>query len=142
MLYNYNNILVPVCPVNMQNFLSTNRELLPTSNILSSSEHTGFNEAEDFVGTDTWCSMPLGEGGVPAGQYVELTFTKPVVVTLLTSGGFLSSYVNNFTILSTLSTTGDDFQPYGELRNEQVHRHLPIETLAVFSKGNSNYRHL
>lgn len=57
------------------------------------------------------------------GQYLELTFTEPIVISMLMSGGQVSSFVNNFTIAYSLSTSGEDFQTYGLLKDEQVCRY-------------------
>ena len=118
-------LIFAVCPVNSQSFISTNRNLLPIENIMSTSE-SGSNPTANFVNIGNaepaWCTG--GSADTVVGQYVELNFTEPVVIALLMSGGFTSVFVNNFTIHSTMSSTGEDFQPYGILKNPQVCRSL------------------
>jgi len=91
-----------VCPANNQQYLSINRDLLPTDNVHASSEDTNFNPAEDFVASSSlgdipWCSDPDSVLTVQE-QYVEINFTAPVVITLLESSGYFNAYVNMFTI--------------------------------------------
>lgn len=114
------SLLSTVCPVNSQSFISTDRTLLPIGNIVSTSE-SGSNPTANFVNIGNvepaWCT---DGADTVIGQYVELNFTEPVVIALLMSSGFTSVFVNNFTILFTMSSTGEDFQPYGILKSPQV----------------------
>ncbi len=115
-----------VCPPDAQSFISQNRELLPIANVRSTSEYTGFNPTEYFIlDSSAWCNSPDMLNFV--GQYVELTFTEPVVIALLMSSGFVSSFVNNFTISYSMSASGEDFQTYGQLKEEQVCRTKPLK---------------
>lgn len=113
-----------VCPVNNQKFLSTDQSLLPPANIQATSEDTLFNPVENFIAPDSppWCTAE-NEGTMP-GHSIELTFTEPVVIELLQSSGFFNGYVNNFTILYTMSVTENDFNSYGILEQSQVCRHV------------------
>lgn len=110
-----------VCPVNSQSFISTSRTLLPLENIQSTSE-SSFNPTTNFVNRgdeeSPWCTAP--NLFTVVGEYVELNFTEPVVVGLLMSGGFVSTYVSNFTVHYTMSSTGDDYEVYGSLHPTQV----------------------
>lgn len=110
-----------VCPVNSQRFISISRELLPLENIRSTSE-SRFNPTANFVNRgdaeSPWCTAP--NLSTIAGQHVELNFTEPVVISMLMSGGFVSTYVNNFTFHYTMSITDDDFEVYGPLKPAQV----------------------
>ncbi len=57
----------------------------------------------------------------PSTQYLELSFTEPVVLGLLISGGLISSYVSNFSIsYSASSESQADLQPYGAVQTPQV----------------------
>lgn len=90
-----------VCPVNNQEFISINRELLPTSNVRATSEDTAFNPVENLITHDAqdnppWCSAI--DIGTVSGHYVEINYTEPVVITLLESSGFYNGFVSNFTI--------------------------------------------
>lgn len=106
--------------MNSQSFVSANRSLLPLENVQSTSE-SRFNPTSYFVnrGDDqpAWCTSP---NLTIVGQYVELNFTEPVVVGLLMSGGFVSTYVSNFTVHYTMSSTDDDYVIYGALKATQV----------------------
>lgn len=109
-----------VCPVNGQSYISIDRSLLPLENIISSSVNFGF-QTSDFIniqnGDPSWCA-DLSESIID--QYVELRFTEPVVLASLMSGGFVTNFVNNFTLQYSLSEDGDDFQVYGVLQPTQV----------------------
>ena len=108
-----------VCPPGTQRFLSLNRELLPLENVRSTSDDAPFNPTTGFVdGTAPWCNGRDMLNFV--GQYVEVTFTEPIVIALLMSSGLQSNFVNNFTISYSMSTSGEDFQTYGLLQDEQV----------------------
>lgn len=108
-----------VCPINRQRFVSMDLSLLPISNVETSSEDTGFNPTSNFVSLTTppWCTAE-GQGRNP-GHHVNLTFTEPVVIHFLESGGFFNGFVNNFTIEYSMSDSGDDFEAYGVLEKPQ-----------------------
>ena len=109
-----------VCPVNGQAYISNDEILLPPENIISSSADpafpaTNFNNIQN--GDPSWCAN-LGENIFE--QQVELRFTEPVVLASLMSGGFVTNFVNNFTLQYSLSEAGDDFETYGVLQPTQV----------------------
>lgn len=75
--------------------------------------------------TAPWCTSPTA---TVTGQYVEVNFTEPVVIAMLMSGGFVTSYVSNFNVYYSMSSTGDDFLPYGALKATQVCEELALKT--------------
>ncbi len=106
------------CPVNTQEFVSFNRNLLPLSNVRATSEDTGFNHAEDLVKYSSqdnppWCSE--ADITMVTDHHIELNFTEPVVLTLMESSGYYDGYVNSFAIeygpldgeLSTYTVNGE-----------------------------------
>ena len=122
-----------MCPVNSQRFISTDTNLLPTTNIRASSEDALFNPVANFIepSSSPWCTAE--EEGEMAGHFVELTFTEPIVVQLLQSSGFVNGYVSNFTILYSMSATEDDFKAYGILEESQVHYMCYIKMTFTYS---------
>ena len=79
----------------------------------ASSEDATFNPVENFVDVSSppWCTAE--ENATLPGHYVDLNFTKPIVLTYVKSGGFVNGYVDNFTIGHTMSAEGEDFTVYG-----------------------------
>ena len=112
-----NSPLPPVCPPNNQLFISDNRSLLPLENIQASSESPLYPTAN--IANSGWCT------NAPSfiGEYVNFTFTQPVVLTMiLSSSVFIGHYVNNFSIAYSPSEDGNGsfFDIYGVTSTPQV----------------------
>lgn len=92
--------LYSACPFNSQYFISENHTLLPLENVAATSEHQD-GPASFFITprTNPWCTS--AEDATLPGQHINLTFTEPVVLTLIQSGGFFNGYVNNFSLAYT-----------------------------------------
>lgn len=110
-----------VCPVNTQEFILRNANLLPETNIEATSEDAINSPAVGFVDTNTapWCTDH--NDGLPGqSNHIVLTFTEPIVLSFFESKGTLQSWVSNFSIQYSLTESGDDFMTYGVLETPQV----------------------
>ena len=119
---NSSGYFLAVCHVNNQRFISVNRTLLPLVNIQATDEDSRNNPLEYFtdVSSNAWCTA-AGNGTLP-GLHINLTFTEPVVISLIISGGFINGYVDNFTIGYMDAEDGGEFSVYGVLDSPQVRR--------------------
>lgn len=109
--------------MNNQRFLSIDRDLLPIVNVRASSEDADFNPVQNFITSDSqnnspWCTKPRVNN--PREHFVEVTFTEPVVLTLLESSGFVNGYVNNFMLEYTSLENSSDVQLYSVINSPQV----------------------
>ena len=114
-------LLLPVCPPNSQLFISDSRSLLPLENIQASSESQIFPSVDIVNAASGWCTSPDAPSFI--GEYVNFTFTQPVVLTMIASSSFFTShYVNNFTIQYSPSEDNNDsfFDIYGITEMPQV----------------------
>ena len=118
-----------VCPVNSQQFISLDRNLLPLENLQASSEG---NPAAFLVDPSNgpWCT-DRGNGTQP-GHHVNLTFTEPVVITMIQSGGFVNGFVNDFAVQYSPSLDGDDFTTYGIIEVPQVSPYTTAHTCSNY----------
>ncbi len=98
------NILSPACPSGVgQEIISNDVSLLNTDNIVASSARIA-DPTEHFINFDfdtqqVWCTPSSGD----PNPTIDITFSKPVVITGLLSGGYTYSavnteYVTNFTL--------------------------------------------
>ena len=84
-----------MCPPNSQQTITANHSLLPLANIVASSENP-VDPAEDIITNGFWCTS-VGSAPTVGGEYVNFTFTEPIVLLALQSSGRSDSYVNSFT---------------------------------------------
>ena len=106
--------------MNKLQFLSYNETLLPQQNVQASSENAVLNTIDHFIkkSTEPWCSE-YGDGSSP-NLHINLTFTEPVVITLLQSNGYYNNFVDQFSIQYALGSEAGVFMPYGFLQVPQV----------------------
>lgn len=109
-----------VCPVNSQDYILGNRDILPFTNIMTPSEDSSNNPSQGFVDTASsiWCTAE-GQGSAQLGSHVELIFTEPIVVEFFKSEGQIDTWVSNFSIQYSTTESGDDFMKYGVLEPSQ-----------------------
>ena len=117
----HSRFLSSVCPVNSQDYILGNRDILPFENIMTPSEDPNNNPSQGFVDTSSspWCTAE-NQGTAQLGNHVELTFTEQIVVEFLKSEGQLNTWVSNFSIQYSTTESGDDFMKYGVLEPSQV----------------------
>ena len=112
------------CPANSQYFISENRTLLPLANAAATSEDAA-GPVTYFINSGTpnnpWCTS-AADATLP-GHHINLTFTEPVVLTLIQSGGFFNGYVNNFS-LAFARDQNDELTAYRMSDSSQVSENI------------------
>ncbi len=131
----YNFYFLIVCPVNSQEFILRNRDILPVENIRTTSEDSTNNPASGFIDTTSspWCTAQ-NQGTAEVGHHVELIFTESIVVEFFKSAGLIGTWVSNFSIQYSQTVSGDDFITYGVLEASQVNIIITmhVSTLCTF----------
>ena len=115
------------CSPGTDRVISYNTSLVPSSGVWASSEDTVFNPADNLFHRNNiplrlWCTQSFREtteeeGPTAAGMgfsdlnldssfYVLVNFSSPLLLTHIITSGFSNGYVNNFTVLSSLSSEG------------------------------------
>ena len=109
-----------MCPPTALRVISYDSTLLPVENLTASSEDIEFNPVILLFGRNNvpfnlWCS----DSDTGLDHHINVSFTQPVVITLMISSGFSNGYVSNFTV-EYMEDNQSDFTFYEDSQEGKV----------------------